>query len=123
MIENTKGEILLVRKLDHYAYAIPWCRITPGESLQECIRIRVKDLTGLSVHPVFLGPNEHIEEDSHFISFDHIARVDDKVHHYTRDDLEYLWMLPGEYHTVPLVPLTQNILERYCRKSGVKKDS
>jgi ADP-ribose pyrophosphatase YjhB (NUDIX family) len=114
VIENEDGEILLVRKLDDYAYAIPWCRIRPGQPLAECLSNRVKDLTGLTIHPVFVGPNEHIDEDSHFISFDHMARIDGKTHHYSRDDIDYLWVDPGELHTVPMVPLTRKLLEGYC---------
>ena len=122
IIENRDGEVLLVRKLQHYAYAIPWCRIIPGKSLQECIIERVMDLTGISIHPVFLGPSEHIEEDSHFISFDHVASVDTSQHHYERDDLDYLWIYPRDFHTIPLVPLTQNILEKYCKEYSLEVD-
>jgi ADP-ribose pyrophosphatase YjhB (NUDIX family) len=122
IVENSEGEVLLVRKLQHYAYAIPWCRIIPGQSLQECIIERVRDLTGISIHPVFLGPSEHIEEDSHFISFDHVASVDTKKHHYEKDDLDYLWVYPRDFHTVPLVPLTQSILEKYCKEHSLEVD-
>jgi ADP-ribose pyrophosphatase YjhB (NUDIX family) len=118
VIENTEGEILLVRKLDDYAYAIPWCRVRPGQTLADCISKRVKDLTGLSIHPVFVGPNEHIEEDSHFISFDHIASIDSKTHQYSRDDIDYLWVRPCDLPTVPLVPLTRKMLESYCREES-----
>lgn len=119
IIENREGEVLLVRKLQHYAYAIPWCRILPGKNLQECLVERVKDLTGIAIHPIFLGPSEHIEDNSHFISFDHVATVDTKVDHYIRDDLDYLWIRPCDFHTVPLVPLTQSILERYCKDKNL----
>lgn len=120
IIENTEGEILLVRKADDYAYAIPWCRIMPGQSLAECISERVKNLTGLSINPVFVGPNEHIEEDSHFISFDHIATVDTRTHHYSRDDIDYLWVHPHDLETVPLVPLTRKLLDGYRKEKGVQ---
>lgn len=120
IIENKEGEVLLVRKLEQYAYAIPWCRIIPGKNLQECIIERVKDLTGISIHPVFLGPSEHIEDESHFISFDHVANVETSEHHYARDDLDYLWIHPCDFHTVPVVPMTQNILERYCRDHSLE---
>ena len=113
IIENDQGEVLLVRNENDYAYAIPWCRISPGLTLEECLKRKVKDLTGLSIHPVFLGPNEHIIEDSHFISFDHVARIDSSKHHYHRDDLDYLWVDPAEFQTVPMVPLTRKVLERY----------
>jgi hypothetical protein len=120
IIENREGEVLLVRKLEQYAYAIPWCRIIPGKNLQECIIERVRDLTGISIHPVFLGPSEHIEDDSHFISFDHVANVETSEHHYTRDDLDYLWIYPRNFHTVPVVPMTRNILEKYCRERSLE---
>jgi len=120
IIENKDGEVLLVRKLHHYAYAIPWCRIIPGKNLQECIIERVRDLTGIAIHPVFLGPSEHIEGDSHFISFDHVASVDTSKHHYERDDLDYLWIYPSDFHTIPLVPLTQSILEKYCEEHSLE---
>jgi ADP-ribose pyrophosphatase YjhB (NUDIX family) len=120
IIENREGEVLLVRKLEQYAYAIPWCRIIPGKNLQECIIERVRDLTGISIHPVFLGPSEHIEDDSHFISFDHVANVETSKHHYARDDLDYLWIHPCDFHTVPVVPMTRNILERYCRNHSLE---
>lgn len=123
VIENNQAEILLVRKLDDYAYAIPWCRVRPGQTLSECLRSRVMDLTGLTVHPVFMGPNEHIEEDSHFISFDHIARIDGETHHYQRDDLDYLWVRPDDLGTVPLVPLTRKLLEGYCKGIGQSPES
>ncbi len=116
VIENNRGEVLVVRKLDDYAYAIPWCRVLPGQSLQDCLKERVRDLTGLAVQPVFLGPNEHIEKNSHFISFDHIARIDGDSHHYQRDDLEYLWVAPAELDNVPLVPLTRKLLAQYRQK-------
>jgi ADP-ribose pyrophosphatase YjhB (NUDIX family) len=119
VIENTEGEILLARKLDDYAYALPWCRIRPGQSLTECISNRVMDLTGLTIHPVFVGPNEHIEEGSHFISFDHMARIDSKTHHYSRDDIDYLWVHPNDLETVPLVPLTRKMLANYCKEEVV----
>lgn len=122
IIENKEGEVLLVKKHQHYAYAIPWCRIIPGKNLQECIIERVRDLTGISIHPVFLGPSEHIEENSHFISFDHVASVDTTEHRYERNDLDFLWIYPRDYHTVPLVPLTRGILERYCRRHSLEVD-
>ncbi len=122
IIENREGEILLVRKSQNYAYAIPWCRIIPGKNLQECIIERVKNMTGISIHPVFLGPSEHIEKDSHFISFDHVASVDTSEHHYVRDDLDYLWIYPCDFHTVPVVPLTRSILERYCTEHSLEVD-
>ncbi len=118
IIENTDGAILLVRKSDDYAYAIPWCRIRPGQSLAECISNRVKELTGLTIHPVFIGPNEHIENGSHFISFDHVAGINGKTHHYRRDDIDYLWVNPGELRSVPLVPLTRKLLESYCKQEN-----
>ncbi|UCF31949.1 MAG: NUDIX domain-containing protein [bacterium] len=117
IIENDNGEILLVRKIDDYAYAIPWCRVRPGQTLHHCLRERVRDLTGLTIHPVFIGPNEHIEETSHFISFDHVARVNGNTHHYQRDDLDYLWVRPEDLNTVPLVPLTRKVLAQYRQKS------
>ena len=120
IIESKEGEVLLVRKPQQYAYAIPWCRIIPGKNLQECIIERVKDLTGIFIHPVFLGPSEHIDGDSHFISFDHVASVDTTRQHYKRDDLEYLWLYPSDLHTVPLVPLTQSILEKYCQERSLE---
>jgi hypothetical protein len=122
IIENKEGELLLVRKLQQYAYAIPWCRIIPGKNLQECIIERVKDLTGIFIRPVFLGPSEYIDGDSHFISFDHVASVDTTRQHYKRDDLEYLWLYPSDLHTVPLVPLTQSILEKYCEEHSLEVD-
>jgi hypothetical protein len=122
IIENKEGEILLVRKLQHYAYAIPWCRIIPGKNLQECIVERVRDLTGIFIQPVFLGPSEHIKDNSHFISFDHVATVDVGKQHYERDDLDYRWIYPCDFHSVPLVPLTQDILERYCRDRSLEVD-
>ena len=120
IIENMDGKILLVKKVDHYAYAIPWCRIVPGKNLQECIVERVRDLTGIAIHPVFLGPSEHIDGDFHFISFDHVANVDTREHHYSRDDLEYLWIYPCDYHTVPVVPLTRSILGQYCKDHSLE---
>jgi len=122
IIQNSRGEILLVRKVDQYAYAIPWCRIIPGKSLQECLVERVRDLTGISIHPVFLGPNEHIEEDSHFISFDHTARIDSDEHHYVREGLDYLWAGADQLITVPLVALTRQILEKHFLKHGIEPE-
>jgi len=106
IIENAEGQILLVKKIDQYAYAIPWCRILPGKPLQECLRERVMDLTGLSIQPVFLGPSEHIEADLHFISFDHTA--------------DYLWAEPGELPGIPMVPLTRRILDKHFLDHGVE---
>lgn len=120
VIRNSDGRVLVVRKASHYAYAIPWCRILPGKSLKECLKERVMDLTGIRIQPVFLGPSEHIQGNSHFISFDHLADVDIQEHRYSRKDLEYLWIDPCRYHTVPLVPLTQDILEKYCRDQGIR---
>lgn len=122
IIINNKGQILVVRKLDGYAFAIPWCRVQPGESIQDSLKRKVQDLTGLSVEPVFLEPNEHIEDDSHQISFDHLARIDSEVHHYVRDDLDYLWINPGDFQETPLVPLTRKIIERYIVKIGFEVD-
>lgn len=122
IIQNEKSEILLVRKLEQYAYAIPWCRITPGQGLQECLVDRVKDLTGLSIEPVFLGPSEHIEDDSHFISFDHIATINSQEHHYVREGLDYLWAGVGELITVPMVALTRQILEKFYLDHGVEPE-
>jgi len=122
IIQNEKNEILLVRKLDQYAYAIPWCRITPGQGLQECLVERVRDLTGLSIEPVFLGPSEHIEEDNHFISFDHIATINSQEHHYVREGLDYLWAGVGELITVPMVALTRQILEKFYLDQGMEPE-
>ncbi len=122
IIENKEGEVLLVKKLQHYAYAIPWCRVTPGKSLQQCLMDRVMDLTGLSIQPVFLGPSEHIEEDNHFISFDHTAKIDSGKHHYVREGLDYLWAGADELITIPLVALTRQILEKYFLDHGVEPE-
>ena len=122
IVQNEKGETLLVRKVDQYAYAVPWCRITPGQSLQQCIVERVMDLTGLTIQPIFLGPSEHIEEDNHFISFDHTAKIDSKEHHYVREGLDYLWAGVEELITVPLVPLTRQILEKFFQKQGIEPE-
>ena len=59
IIQNAKGETLLVRKVEQYAFAIPWCRIIPGKNLQECLMDRVMELTGLSIQPVRQGFLEH----------------------------------------------------------------
>jgi len=120
IIENAEGQILLVKKIDQYAYAIPWCRILPGKPLQECLRERVMDLTGLSIQPVFLGPSEHIEADLHFISFDHTAKVQTGEHHYVREGLDYLWAEPGELPGIPMVPLTRRILDKHFLDHGVE---
>ncbi|MDT8395070.1 MAG: hypothetical protein RRA32_01305 [bacterium] len=120
IIQNEKGEVLLVRKVEQYAYAIPWCRVTPGKTLRKCLVDRVMDLTGLSIQPVFLGPNEHIEESNHFISFDHTARIDSGEHHYIREGLDHLWTGVDELLTVPLVALTRQILERYFLDHGIE---
>jgi len=120
IIENSRGQILLVRKVEQYAYAIPWSRILPGKPLKESIRERVMDLTGLSIQPVFLGPSEHISGNSHFISFDHTARINASEHHYTREGLDYLWAGPGELPGVPMVPLTRQILEEYFLGQGIE---
>jgi ADP-ribose pyrophosphatase YjhB (NUDIX family) len=122
IIENEKGEILLVRKVDQYAYAIPWCRVTPGKSLQQCLVDRVMDLTGLSIQPVFLGPSEHIEEDNHFISFDHTAKIDTASHHYIREGLDFFWAGAEELLTVPLVALTRQILEKHFLDHGIEPE-
>ncbi len=114
IIENGEGEILLVKKPDHYAYAIPWCRIIPGKSLQECLTERVRHLTGFTINPVFVGPSEHIEGNSHFISFDHLARLDSHGLQHSRDDLDYLWVRPADLNTIPLVPLTRSLLAKHC---------
>jgi len=118
IIENEKGEILLVRKVEHYAYAIPWCRVIPGKSLQQCLMDRVMDLTGFTIQPVFLGPNEHILENNHFISFDHTARIETGEHHFVREGLDYLWAGVSELKTIPLVALTRQILEKFFRDRG-----
>jgi hypothetical protein len=120
IIENSEGQVLLVRKIEQYAYAIPWSRILPGKSLKESIQERVMDLTGFSIQPVFLGPSEYISGDSHFISFDHTARVDASEHHYIREGLDYLWAGPDELLGVPMVPLTRQILEEYFLGQGVE---
>jgi hypothetical protein len=122
IIENPASEVLLVRKLEHYAYAIPWCRIVPGHPIQECLREKVLDLTGLAIEPVFLGPSEHIEDGSHLISFDHTARIDSSTHHYVKDNIEYLWAAPWELHTVPMVPLTRQILEQHFLDMGLEPE-
>ena len=122
IIQNDKGEILLVRKVDQYAYAIPWCRVTPGKTLQQCLMDRVMDLTGLSIQPVFLGPSEHIEEDNHIISFDHIAKIYTVQHHYVREGLDYLWAGADELFTVPLVVLTRQILEKHFLDHGIEPE-
>ncbi len=122
IIVNNRGQILLVKKLDDYAYAIPWCRIQPGETIQDCLKRKVKDLTGLSIEPAFLEPNEHIGEDLHQISFDHLARIDGETHHYVRDDLDFLWMNPGDFQELPLVLLTRKTIERYIGRAGMGTD-
>jgi hypothetical protein len=122
IIQNAKDETLLVRKVDQYAYAIPWCRLTPGKTLHQCLVDRVMDLTGLSIQPVFLGPSEHIEEGNHFISFDHTAKIDSGEHHYVRDGLDYLWAGVDELITVPLVALTRQILEKHFLKQGIEPE-
>ena len=113
IIENTERQVLLMKKIEQYAYAIPWCRILPGKPLQECLCERVMDLTGLSIQPVFLGPSEHIEGSSHFISFDHTAKVQTGKDHYVREGLDYLWARPEELPGIPMVPLTRRILEKH----------
>ena len=120
IIENLQGQVLLVRKVEQYAYAIPWSRITPGKSLRESIKERVMDLTGFSIQPVFLGPSEHIEGDSHFISFDHTAKVNSSENHYVRQGLDYLWASPVELFGIPMVPLTRQILEEYYLGLGIE---
>lgn len=120
IIENSRGQVLLVRKIKDYAYAIPWSRLIPGRSLKESIQERVMDLTGLSIQPVFLGPSEHIAGDSHFISFDHTAKVNTSEHHYVREGLDYLWAGPDELLGIPMVPLTRQILEEYYLGRGVE---
>jgi len=122
IIENKEGEVLLVRKVEQYAYAIPWCRVTPGISLQQCLADRVMNLTGLSIQPVFLGPSEHIDEGNHFISFDHTARIDSSEHHYIREGLDYLWAGADELFTVPLVVLTRQILEKHFLDHGIEPE-
>ena len=122
IIENETGEILLVRKVEQYAYAIPWCRIIPGKSLQQCLKERVMDLTGFSIQPVFLGPNEHIVGNNHFISFDHSARISSVENHFVRVGLDYLWAGVDELITVPLVPLTRQILEKYFLDQGIEPE-
>lgn len=122
IIVNPNGQVLLVRKVEQYAYAIPWCRILPGKTLQESLRERVRDLTGLSIKPVFLGPSEHITGDTHFISFDHTAKVNVCEHHYVREGLDYLWAGPAELLSVPMVPLTRQILERYYLDHGIEPE-
>ena len=120
IIFNREKEILLIKKTGQYAYAIPWCRIVPGVPLNQCLRDRVMDLTGLSVQPVFLGPSEPIHGDSHFISFDHTASVDIRQHRFNREGLDYLWIKPEGLMTVPLVPLTRQILESYFLSRGLE---
>ena len=122
IIENEDGQILLVRKVEQYAYAIPWCRVTPGKTLQQCLMERVMDLTGFSIQPVFLGPNEHIMENNHFISFDHTAKIASGEHHFVREGLDYLWAGVRELMTVPLVPLTRQILEKYFLDKGIEPE-
>jgi hypothetical protein len=122
IIQNPKGQVLLVRKIEQYAYAIPWCRILPGKTLQDSLRERVLDLTGLSIKPVFLGPSEHIALGAHFISFDHTAKVNVNEHHYVREGLDYLWAGSGELLNIPMVPLTRQILERYYLDHGIEPE-
>jgi hypothetical protein len=80
------------------------------------------DLTGFSIQPVFLGPNEHIVEGNHFISFDHTARIDSSKHHYVREGLDYFWAGLDELMTLPLVPLTRQILEKYFLDQGIEPE-
>jgi len=120
IIFNGEKEILLIKKTEQYAYAIPWCRIVPGVPLNQRLRERVMDLTGLSVQPVFLGPSEHIQGDSHFISFDHTASVDSCQHQFNREGLDYLWIKPEELMTIPLVHLTRQILESFFLSRGLE---
>ena len=122
IIENPDGQVLLIRKVEQYAYALPWCRIIPGKTLQESLRERVRDLTGLSIRPVFLGPSEHIAGDTHFISFDHTAKVNASENHYVREGLDYLWAGPDELKSVPMVPLTRQILEMYYLDHGIEPE-
>ncbi len=120
IIFNREKEVLLIKKTRQYAYAIPWCRVVPGVPLNQCLRERVMNLTGLSVQPVFLGPSEHIHGDSHFISFDHTASVDIHELQFSREGLDYLWMKPEDLITIPLVPLTRQILESYFLSRGLE---
>ncbi len=122
IIVNNRGQILLVKKLDAYAYAIPWCRVQPGETIQDCLKRKVTDLTGLSIEPAFWGPNEHIDDDSHQISFDYLARIDGETHHHVRDDLDILWMNTGDFQELMLVPLTRKTIERYIGRAGMGTD-
>lgn len=122
IIVNPAGQVLLARKLDQYAFAIPWCRIVPGKPLRQCLRERVIGLTGLEVEPVFLGPSEHIEAGEHLISFDHRAAINIHQHHFVRDDIEFLWALPDDLHSLPLVPLTRQILEKHFIDRGVEPE-
>ena len=117
IIENDRGEILLVRRKNDDAYAIPWCRLSPGKTMDQCLQEKVLDLTGLKVSPVFLGPNEHIVENSHFISFDHIAHVNGQKPDYLKNNLNYRWVEPCKINTVSLVPLTRKLLEEHCRET------
>lgn len=118
VIVNRKGDILLIKDRDDYAYAIPWCRVRPGKTIRECLAARVKNLTGLEIEPVFLEPSEYIEDTSHHISFDHVAVVGTDVHYFTRDNLDYLWINPAAYATIRLVPMTRKIIKSYIRRSG-----
>jgi len=117
VIVNSKGDLLLVKNRDDYAYAIPWCRVRPGETIRDCLVARVMDLTGLKVEPVFLEPSENIDDESHHISFDHVGFVDTEEHYSTRDNLDYLWVRPREHTLIPLVPMTRKIIERYIRQT------
>jgi hypothetical protein len=120
IVENAEGQVLLAKKIEQYAYAILWCRIVPGRPLQDCLRERVMDLTGLSIQPVFLGPSEHIDGGSHFISFDHTAKVEADRHHYIREGIDYLWAGPEELPGIPMVPLTRQILEKHFLGRGIE---
>jgi len=113
IIFNQDGKVLLAKKMEQYAYAIPWCRVVPGIPLQQCLREKVRNLTGLSIQPVFLGPSEHIHGNTHFISFDHTAFIDARCHPFNREGLDYLWAKPENLLGIPLVPLTRQILESY----------
>jgi len=54
LVENDKGEFLLVEKQDRNRVALPAGAMEEGESLEECIRREVREETGLELGKVML---------------------------------------------------------------------
>ncbi|GCE27705.1 putative MutT/NUDIX-like protein [Dictyobacter alpinus] len=54
IVTNSKGEILLQRRVDNQQWGLPGGTMEPGESIVQCLIREVKEETGLDVQPAYL---------------------------------------------------------------------